>query len=33
MMFATVSPDGDRVAYVCGNNLYVQNLDDLHITA
>ncbi|MCP5554527.1 MAG: S9 family peptidase [Verrucomicrobiales bacterium] len=31
MMFATISPDGTRIAYVCENNLYVQNLDDLQI--
>ncbi len=33
MMFATFSPDGRRVAYVCRNNLYVQNLKNLKITA
>jgi len=32
LMFAAFSPDGSRVAYVCQNNLYVQNLDDLRIT-
>ena len=32
LMFATFSPDGHRVAYVCQNNLFVQNLDDLRIT-
>ncbi len=32
LMFATLSPDGRRIAYVCHNNLYVQNLDDLAIT-
>jgi dipeptidyl-peptidase-4 len=32
LMFATMSPDGRRVAYVCENNLFVQSLDDLRIT-
>ena len=32
LMFATFSPDGQRVAYVCQNNLYVQSLDSLEIT-
>ncbi|MEI8372101.1 MAG: S9 family peptidase [Planctomycetota bacterium] len=32
MRFATFSPDGHRVAYVCENNLYVQDLRDLQIT-
>ena len=32
LMFATLSPDGTRVAFVRANNLYVQNLDDLKIT-
>ena len=32
LMFATFSPDGERVAYVCNHNLYVQSLDDLSIT-
>jgi dipeptidyl-peptidase-4 len=32
LMFATLSPDGTRVAFVRENNLYVQNLDDLKIT-
>lgn len=32
LMFATFSPDGRRVAYVCQNNLFVQSLDDLEIT-
>jgi dipeptidyl-peptidase-4 len=32
LMFATLSPDGGRVAYVCQNNLFVQSLDDLSIT-
>ena len=32
MMFATLSPDGQRVAYVRHNNLYVQSLHDLQIT-
>jgi dipeptidyl-peptidase-4 len=32
LMFATFSPDGQRVAYVCQNNLYVQSLDGLEIT-
>jgi dipeptidyl-peptidase-4 len=33
LMFAKFSPDGKRVAYVKDNNLYVQNLADLKITA
>lgn len=33
MMFATLSPDSTKVAYVCENNLYVQNLDDFEIIA
>lgn len=33
LMFAKLSPDGSRVAYVRQNNLYVQNLTDLKITA
>lgn len=32
LMFATFSPDGNRVAYVCQNNLFVQSLDTLRIT-
>jgi dipeptidyl-peptidase-4 len=32
LMFATFSPDGNRVAYVCQHNLFVQTLDDLRIT-
>ena len=32
LMFATFSPDGQRIAYVCLNNLYVQSLDGLGIT-
>lgn len=32
MMFAKFSPDGTRVAYVCKNNLFVQDLSDLKIT-
>lgn len=32
LMFATLSPDGGRVAYVCRNNLFVQSLADLRIT-
>ena len=32
MMFAKFSPDGTRVAYVRQNNIYVQRLDDGHIT-
>lgn len=32
LMFATLSPDGRRVAYVCENNLFVQSLADLQIT-
>jgi dipeptidyl-peptidase 4 len=32
LMFAAFSPDGRRVAFVCRNNLFVQRLDDLHIT-
>lgn len=31
MMFATLSPDSRRVAFVCRNNLFVQNLDNLRI--
>lgn len=33
LMFARFSPDGSRVAYVRKNNLHVQNLADLKITA
>ncbi len=33
LMFAKFSPDGTRVAYVRANNLYVQNLRDLSLTA
>lgn len=32
MMFATLSPDGTRVAYVRENNLCVQDLDSLKVT-
>jgi dipeptidyl-peptidase-4 len=32
LMFAKFSPDGNRVAYVRGNNLYVENLGDERIT-
>jgi dipeptidyl-peptidase-4 len=32
LMFAKFSPDGDRVAYVRENNLYVENLADGRIT-
>ena len=32
LMFARLSPDGSRVAYVRKNNLYVQNLADLSIS-
>ena len=32
LMFATFSPDGRRVAYVCQNNLFVQTLDNLRVT-
>ena len=32
LMFAKFSPDGNRVAYVRENNLYVENLDDQRIT-
>jgi dipeptidyl-peptidase-4 len=32
LMFAKFSPDGNRVAYVRENNLYVQNLGDGRIT-
>ena len=32
LMFATLSPDGTRVAFVRGNNLYVQDLDSLKVT-
>ena len=33
LMFATLSPDGSRAAFVRDNNLYVQNLASLAITA
>ena len=33
LMFATFSPDGSRVAYVRENNLYVQDLRGMQITA
>ncbi|HVL14440.1 MAG TPA: DPP IV N-terminal domain-containing protein [Gemmata sp.] len=33
LMFATLSPDGTRVAFVRDNNLYVQDLESLNITA
>jgi len=33
LMFATFSPDGTRVAYVRANNLYVQDVDTLKVTA
>ncbi|MBK8038613.1 MAG: S9 family peptidase [Verrucomicrobiaceae bacterium] len=33
LMFAKFSPDGSRVAFVRKNNVYVQNLADLKITA
>ncbi|MGL4422676.1 MAG: DPP IV N-terminal domain-containing protein, partial [Gemmataceae bacterium] len=32
MLFATLSPDGTRVAYVHANNLFVQDLESLKIT-
>ena len=32
LMFATLSPDGTRVAFVRENNLYVQDLDGLKVT-
>ena len=32
LMFATLSPDGKRIAFVRANNLYVQDLDSLKIT-
>ena len=32
LLFATLSPDGSRVAYVQANNVYVQSLADLSIT-
>ena len=32
LMFAAFSPDGRRVAYVCQNNLYVQDLGSLRVT-
>jgi dipeptidyl-peptidase-4 len=32
LMFATFSPDGRQVAYVCQNNLFVQSLDNLRVT-
>lgn len=33
LMFAKFSPDGSRVAYVRENNLYIQDLKDLRVTA
>ncbi len=33
LMFATFSPDGNRVAYVREHNLYVENVGDGHISA
>lgn len=33
MMFAKFDPQGERVAYVMQNNLYVQDLDSMKITA
>ena len=33
LLFAKFSPDGTRVAYVRANNLHVQNLRDLRVTA
>jgi dipeptidyl-peptidase-4 len=32
LMFARFSPDGSRVAYVRGNNIYVERLSDRHVT-
>jgi dipeptidyl-peptidase-4 len=32
LMFAKYSPQGDRIGYVYKNNLYTQNLSDMHIT-
>ncbi len=32
LMFAKFSPDGTRTAYVRGNNIYVERLDDGHVT-
>tara|TARA_R110002073_G_scaffold43606_1_gene121556 strand:+ start:11346 stop:13646 length:2301 start_codon:yes stop_codon:yes gene_type:complete len=32
LMFAKFSPDDRRVAYVCNNNLFVQDIDSLQIT-
>ncbi|MHC5062189.1 MAG: S9 family peptidase, partial [Planctomycetota bacterium] len=32
LMFAKFSPRGDRVAYVCKNNIYVEDLKDSHTT-
>jgi dipeptidyl-peptidase 4 len=32
LMFAKFSPDGTRVGYVRGNNIYVENLSDGHLT-
>ena len=32
MMFAKFAPDGSRIAYVCQNNLFVQDLKDLRVT-
>lgn len=31
LLFASFSPQGDRVAYVCGNDLYVQRLSDWRV--
>ncbi len=33
LMFAKFSPDGRRVSFVRENNLYVQNLNDMQVTA
>jgi putative heme-binding domain-containing protein len=33
LMFATLSPDGTRVAFVCENNLYVQDVESLKVAA
>jgi dipeptidyl-peptidase 4 len=32
LLFATLSPDGRRVAYVCQNNIFVQFLDNWRVT-
>lgn len=32
LMFAKFSPGGERVAYVCGNNIFVEDLKDSRVT-